>query len=136
MTNGPIVMVEFFPVRLRGIDIDLHALGNLNAGLAAQLTTNEVLYDPASEEHPFIQLAYDEINQASLERILTYSNIVNANRPLGLPYNFTPLVAPAQMETNGNFIRSPNSTAICAPYTQMPSPCSLGTSRLTPCSAH
>ena len=92
-------MFEFFPTQLRGIDIDLLALADLNADLAAQLSSNEVAYDPVSEDHPFIQLAYDEINRDALDRILAYANIASANRPLGLPCDFAPLIAHG---TDGN----------------------------------
>ena len=92
-------MFEFFPVRLRGVNIDLHALAIRDPDLAAKLGTNDEPYDPASEDHPFIQLSYNEINQDALNRILAYSDIVNSNRPLGLPFDFNPLVAPG---TDGN----------------------------------
>ncbi len=87
-------MFEFFPAQLRGIEIDLRALAELDPNLSTQLSSNDAEYDPASEDHPFVQLAYGEIDQEALERILAFAGIFKANRPLGLPYDCSPHTFP------------------------------------------
>lgn len=87
-------MLTFLPASLRGIGIDLGRLAAVDDGLSAQLASNVAAYDPAAGEHPFVQLRYDEIGEGDLDRMLGYAGIATANRPLGLPYDFSPITAP------------------------------------------
>ncbi len=86
-------MLTIFPTSFREMALDPAALSHRHADIAAWLASNEVSYDPNLEDHPFIQVSYDEIGLESLDRILGYANIVNSNQPLGLPYDFTPFAA-------------------------------------------
>jgi hypothetical protein len=90
--NTETLMITIFPagisaLRTRVADLqpDLPVVWDLLSAAAPP-------YEPGQEAHPFIQLAYDEIAEASVGVLLGYAGIASAGAPIGLPFDFTPIL--------------------------------------------
>lgn len=73
---------------------DLHLkLGSFSAQLPAECREQLSSSDSCGDQMdgPFVQLAYDEIDNQEIDRLLGYAEIPSANAPIGLNGDFAPV---------------------------------------------
>lgn len=68
-------------------------LGSFSEQLPAECREQLSSHDPcgAQKDGPFVQLAYDEIDNQEIDRLLGYAEIPSANAPIGLNGDFAPV---------------------------------------------